>query len=1041
VIKGSLRNPIAVLMASLGLLLLGAVSVQRIPVDLFPKLSVPVIIIGTSFPGASPLNVEQNVTVPIERAAAQAWNLAYITSSSRQGLSIVQAWFRWGSDVNAALADVQQQVQAVQDNLPEHARAPMIAKFDLSSLPVALVTAKGGGLDERALYDLAQNSIAPQLSALPGVAAATVSGGRVRQINVDLDPNLLRQRGLSLLDVERAVRRANVVLPAGSLRSGHLEYDVFSNSQLKNVAEIEDVVVKQEGAVPVRVRDVGRVQDTHREQNQIVHVDGERAVYLQVYKQPGAHTVKTVEELRTRLPRLIGLPPGIELAVAFDQSDYIKNALRTLRHEALFGGGLAILVVMLFLGSLSATLVVAVAIPLSVVATVCVLYLTGQTLNVFTLGGISLAVGRLVDDAIVVLENIHRHQGLGKAPLRAAYDGAREVAPPVLASTVTTVIVFVPVLFVTGISSFLFTPLGVAIAVAMGASYLVSLTVVPALARRVGVHGEWKYGPFARVGALLERLDEGYGHLVSRLLRRKRWVIGGVALACTASLALLPRIGTEFFPATDEGQFKVVLRAPIGTRVEETEKISARVEALVREVVPAHDLRRVLSSSGTRRTGLRAFLEANTGPHTATVLVELAPPAERQRTVEQYVAQVRARAARELPGIALLFDPRGTVREVVNFGYSAPIVVEERGYDLPTAAGLAQRTKDLLSSVRGLTDVASSLEDHYPTIQVDVDRERAALFGISEDEVARALLGTVTGNFSRAPFITDPTSGVNYDIITRVGEQFRDDLDDLREISLQNKGKPILLRSLATVRRSSGPLDLRRRDQQRSIEVTANLLAARDLGSASDSIERRLGELKVPPGFSVQLRGQSEEQRESYRSLWLSCALALCIVYMVMAAQFRSFAQPFVILFSVPLGMVGVLVALWATRTSFSSTSMMGMLMMVGIVVSNGILLVNYASEERLRGKSPEEAAERAARVRLRPILMTSLATVVGLIPMAIGGPGSETYAPLARAVIGGLSASTFLTLLLVPVLFVLVEKRFPTTAAGRDDVEAELAG
>jgi hydrophobe/amphiphile efflux-1 (HAE1) family protein len=1057
-IRGALRNPIGVLMACLALLLLGGVAVQRIPVDLFPSISVPVIIVGTSMPGASPQTVEQNVTVPIERAVAQAWNLAYITSSSRQGLSIVQAWFRWGTDINAALLDVQQQVQAVSDSLPETARAPLTVKFDLSSLPVAFVTIKGGGQDERALYDLAFNVVAPQLVSIPGVAAATTQGGRVRQINVDVDPNLLRQKGLSLLDIDRAIRKANVVFPTGSLRSGRMEYDVFTNSQIQSVKELEEVVVQMVGPVAVRIGDLGKVTDSHRDQNQIVHVDGEKGVFLQVFKQPGSHTVNTVKRLRARLPQLSGLPPGIEVSVAFDQSDYIVNALRTLRHEAFFGGGLAILVVLVFLASLSGTAIVALAIPLSVVGTICVLYFTGQTLNVFTLGGLSVVIGRLVDDAIVVLENIHRHQQKGKSPLQACLDGAREVASPVFASTITTVVVFIPIVFVTGISRFLFTPLGVTFAVAMAFSYVVALTVIPVLARRFQVGHSAAAADissskprlsrsqlvvttlFDRVQVFLARVDEAYGRLIRRVLNMKAVLIVMVALLFGGSIFLTREIGTEFFPDVDEGQFKVVFRAPIGTRVEETEQLASRIEQLVREEIPRNHLRRIISSTGTRKTGLRAFLEQNTGPHTGQVLVELSPPAERRMNVEDYIQKVRKAASRRFPGIGLIFDPRGTVREVINFGYTSPIVVEQRGYDLKKASELAARTQELLKSVRHLTDVATSREDHYPNIQVDVNREQAARFGISQDDVSRVLLSSVFGNLSRAPFITDAQSGINYDIVARLAEPYRDDPNDLNEVTLQNKGKPILMRSIATVRRSTGPVDIRRRDQQRSVEATANLLSARDLGSASRAIERRLSELKVPPGFDVQLRGQTEEQREATTSLSWAFLISLSLVYMVMASQFRSLVHPFIIMFTVPLGLIGVFGALYLTHTSFSATSMMGIVMMVGIVVSNGILLVNYANVRRAEGLSPEEAAVSAGKVRLRPILMTSLATVFGLIPMAIGGPGSETYAPLARAVIGGLTVSTFLTLMFVPVLYVIVENRLRRSPPRRDDDDALLA-
>jgi hydrophobe/amphiphile efflux-1 (HAE1) family protein len=1051
-IKSALRNPIAVLMVSLGLVLLGAMSLERLPVDLFPKLSVPVVIVGTSFPGAPPETVEQTITFPMEQAVAQAWNIDKVTSSTRQGLSIVYAWFKWGSDIDAALLDTQQQVQAIGDTLPEHARRPMIVKFDLSSLPVAYVSVKGGGLDERALYDLARNVITPQMSSVPGVAAATVSGGRRRQINVDLDPNKLRQTGLSLLDVEDTIRKANVVVPSGNLMSGRMAYDVFSNTQIKDVQELEDVVVKmvendlaqggRAGQIAVRVKDLGQVIDSHAEQNQIVRVDGERAVYMPIYKQPGSNTITTVEALREKLPNLNGVPPGVTLEVSFDQSNYIKNAISSLRHEAILGTSLAMLVVLLFLASFSGTLIVGLSLPLSVLVTLTVLYLTGETLNVFTLGGLALAVGRLVDNAIIVLENIHRHSHEGKSPLQAALDGTREVAAPVFAATLTTVIVFLPVWFLTGISKYLFTPMGLAISVAMFASYAVSLTVIPVLARALAGRGGAPSKPtspiarlsnelLARVQRFLGRVDDGYARALERALARKKAVLLAVSAAFLASLGIATQIGSDFFPPVDEGEFQIAVRAPIGTRVDQTEVIVQRIEELVREIVPAEHVRSINTSVGAAKQGLRAMLASNTGPHAAKIRVEMSPAQERKHDVEHYISAVRSRVKEEFAGISITFDPRGSVRQIINFGYQAPIVVEARGYDLAEGSQLAARIEGMLRTVPGLADVKSVRQDDYPSLQIDVDRQRAARFDITQHDVARVLLGSVFGNTSRPPFMTDPKTGFNYDIITRLAESYRD-MNDLSEVTLQHKEKPVLLRSIANIRRAVGPVDLARRDQQRVAEITANLLPGYDVGSVAEDIRAKLAALEIPAGFDVTLKGQSEEQADTNKSLVLALLVALGIVYMVMAAQFRSLTHPLIIMFTVPLGMIGVFVALFITNTSFSSTSMMGIIMMVGIVVANGILIVNYANLKREQGASPEEAALAAGKVRLRPILMTSLAVIFGLIPMALGGPGAETYAPLARAVMGGLLASTGLALFVIPILYILVERRFPTDLEAR---------
>jgi CzcA family heavy metal efflux pump len=1046
-IKAALRNPVAVLMCSVALLLLGGLSLQRLPVDLFPRLSVPVIIVGTSFRGAAPETVEQSVTFPIEGAVAQAWNIDSVTSSTRQGLSIVQAWFHWGSDIDAALLDVQQQVQAIGDTLPEHARPPMIVKFDLSSLPVSFVTVKGGGLGERELFEIANNVIAPQLSAISGVAAATASGGRWRQLNIDLDPNKLRQTGLSLLDVEDAIRKANVLVPSGTLVSGRMDYDVFSNTQMTTKEEVEDVVVKmvksEQGNKPlseiaIRVKDLGEVVDSHRQQSQIVHVDGERAVYMRVYKQPGANTIRTVEALKEALPKLHGVPPGVELDTTFDQSVYIENAIRSLRTDALLGASIVMLVLLLFLGTFSSTLIVGLSLPLAFLATLAALFLTGETINVFTLGGLALAIGRLVDNAIIVLEVIHRHLQEGKSPLQAALDGAREVAKPVLAGTVTTIIVFVPVWFLSGISKYLFTPMGVTISVAMAASYVISLTVIPALMVRFG--NKPKGSPqdrlsndvFARLQRGLDRLDRRYASSLEKVMARKKTLLVGVALAFFGSLALANDIGSDFFPPIDEGEFKIRARAPIGTRVEESEALALRMQELVEEIIPEDVLVGTNTSIGAARSGLRAMLAANSGPHAITLRVELTPPGERPKHIEHYIKQVRERVRDEFPGFTLTFDPRGTVREIINFGHKAPIVVEARGYDLETGSALAKKIERELQTIPGLNDVKSIRQDDYPSLQIDVDRQRAARFGITQEDVARVLLGSVFGNMSRAPFMVDPDTGFPYDIITRLAASYRDDIHDLHEITLQHEGKPVLLKSIADITRSTGPLELSRRDIQRVAEITANIEPGASVSGVADAIRARLDSIEVPPGFEINLIGQAEDQKETNRSLFLALALALAIVYMVMAAQFRSLLHPFIVMFTVPLGLMGVFVAMYITDTTFSATSMMGIIMMVGIVVANGIMLVDYANLQRDGGVSPEVAAMTAGKVRLRPILMTSLTMVFGLIPMAIGGPGGELYAPLARAVMGGLFASTLLTLYVIPVLYAIVEQRFPTNAEKR---------
>ncbi len=718
----------------------------------------------------------------------------------------------------------------------------------------------------------------------------------------------------------------------------------------------------------------------------------------------------------------------------------------SLKVDGMLGAAIVMVVLLLFLATFSSTLIIGLSLPLAFMATLAVLYLVGETINVFTLGGLALAIGRLVDNAIIVLEAIHRHQEAGKTHLQAALDGTREVAMPVLAGTITTIVVFVPVFFLTGISKYLFSPMGLAISVSMLASYIVSLTVIPVLMRRFGEGRRIDptavvspKGAFALVQRVLTRLDNAYARTLERVMRHKRSFLAAIALMFLGSVLLARGIGSDFFPPIDEGEFKVKVRAPIGTRVEESEALALRIQDLIEEVIPADVLVGTNTSIGAAKQGLRAMLASNSGPHEITLRVELSPPGERSEDMEYYIGRLRERAREEFPGLSIIFDPRGTVREIINFGHKAPIVVETRGYDLATGSALASEIQQAMKTVPGLTDVKTIRQDDYPNLQIDVDRQRAARFGITQDAVARVLLGSVFGDTSRAPFMIDPKTGFPYSIITRLATPYRDDIDDLDEITLQHNGKPILLKSFANITRSTGPLLLERRDIQRIAEVTANVAPGASVSGVAEAIRDRLAEIEVPPGFSVNLVGQAEGQAETNRSLISALALALGIVYMIMAAQFRSLLHPFIVMFTVPLGLIGVFVAMFLTNTTFSATSMMGIIMMVGIVVANGIMLVDYANVLRDRGSTPELAVLAASKVRLRPILMTSLTLVIGLIPMAIGGPGGELYAPLARAVMGGSLASTGLTLFVIPVLYSIVERRFPTDTARQAADDAVL--
>ncbi len=1058
----ALRNPVFILMMSLMALALGWVSLTRLPVDLFPNIDVPQIRVATFYTGAGPGDVEKSITVPIERAVSAAPGVDKVESVSKQGFSAVTVWFQYGTNLDNAQFEVQQRVAQILNQLPPGIDQPFIVKFNVADIPVALVSLSAEGLDEKELYDLGYNVVEPQLERIKGVASAPIGGGKIREIQVLVANDALRSRGLTVLDVVNTVRASNLLLPSGTLRAGDRDYNVFSNTQVGAARPLRDVVLRpgvkgtgNERGAPVRISDVAQVVDGTADQTEIARVNGSRGVYFRILKQPGANTVEVVDELRKALPRLRGVPPSVKLTVSFDQSAYIRAAISSLEHEALWGSGLAILVILLFLASWSATGIIAVAIPLSIVATFVLLYFSGQTLNVFTLGGLALGVGRLVDDSIVELENIHRHLEMGGDRRSAVLAAAQEVAMPIFVSTVTTVVVFFPVVFLTGVARNLFIPLALTIAFALMMSFFVSRTVTPILCLKYLDRGGRHMGQqgFARrITAQLNRLDEAYARSLEWVLRNRGKVIVGILLFFVASLGIVGRIGTEFFPQTDESQFQVIFKGPVGTRVERSEDVTRRIEDTIRG-----SLKDVKSSDGEPAattliatvglpTGRSALFTSNTGPHTGTVSTYLVPHTQRPISDEQAADKVRSALRDAIPGVQSYLFVGGIVRRILNFGAAAPIDVEIVGYDLDAGSAYAKRLVPGLRALSGasgqplLTDLQISREENYPELDVVVDREKAGMLGVTEQQVAQSVLSSLVGNtqFAPVPF-TDPKSGNQYFINVRLGNEGRDEVPDLQDVLVKaGDGSVLPLASVARVTRSAGPVQVNRKYLQRIVDVTANTAPGVDLGTASGAVEKVIEEIPPPEGFTVQLSGQTQAQREAFGSLRFAALMALALVYMILASQFRSLLDPLVIMFSVPLGVSGVFLALWTTGTTLNVNSFMGIIMMVGIVVSNGVLLVDFARVLRERGRPLVEATVQAGKTRLRPILMTTIATIAGLLPMAMGfGEGSEANMPLARAVIGGLTVSTFFTLFLIPALYTLLA-RFEKPAPGGDEADPE---
>ncbi len=1050
----ALKNPILILMMSLMAIVLGSLSVGRLSVDLFPNIDIPVIRVVTFYSGAGPEDIEKAITQPIERAVAATPGVDRVESTSKQGASIVSVWFNYGTSLDTAQFEVQQRVSQVQSSLPPGIQQPFINKFDVTNIPVVQVVMRGEGLDEKQLYDLAYNVVEPQLERLEGIASATVSGGKTRQVQVEVDRDQMRARNLAILDVVTAVRGANLLLPSGTLKTGDQEYNVFTNTQVDTVRMLEDVVVRQgtpsilggQGTPSVHVGDIAKVEDGTQEQSNIVRVNGERGVYLRVFKQPGANTVGVVAAVRAAIPGFRGIPSNVKLEISFDQSTYIRAAIAALEHEAVQGGVLAIVVILVFLVSVRATGIVAVAIPLSIVATFILLYFTGQSLNVFTLGGLALGVGRLVDDSIVELENIHRHlvekpshppdpEDAHASPReQAVLAAAQEVAMPILVSTITTVIVFFPVVFLTGVAKNLFLPLALTITFALVMSFFVSRTATPLLCLY------WLKGEHVTRGVggaltrALSRMDAFYARVLGAVLRRRILVISGIMSLFAASFLLLRFIGSEFFPESDEGQLRITYKGPIGTRVERTEELAKRIEAIAHATLTKNgtsQYRTMLSDSGLP-VGRTAIGSTNTGPHAGNTQVNLVAKDLRDFTDVHAAEKVRSALRSEVPGINLTFSTGGIVKRILNFGAPAPIDVEVLGYDLEKAGSYARELSDKLRDVRDstgaplLTDVQISREENYPELDVVVDRQKAGVLGVSEQQIAQTVLTSLVGNsqFQPIPF-SDPATGNEYFINVRLADEYRSNVSDLSNVFLRTpSGASLPLSNVAHIERGSGPVVIARKYLQRIIDVTANVAPGKDLGAASAAVQKVLDDTPAPDGFTVKLGGQTLAQQQAFEGVGFAGLMALALVYMVLASQFKSLIDPLVIMFSVPLGVSGVFVMLAATRTTLSVNSAMGIIMMVGIVVSNGVLLVDFANVLVRRGMPLMEATVVAAKTRLRPILMTTIATIAGLIPMALGiGEGSETNLPLARAVIGGLTVSTFFTLFLIPSLYTLAHR------------------
>jgi len=1025
----AIERPVTMFMISAVITLLGAMSLSRLPVDLMPEFEQPTLTVRTSYPGVGPLEMEELVTRPIEQTVGAVPGLVRVQSTSSEGNSQVQLQFEWGEDLSEAADEIRTRVDRVRNRLPEDAQPPTIFKFDSNSQAIIQLGVEGD-YDPVTLREVAENELVPRFERVEGVAGVTVNGGLRRQIHVELSKEKITALNLSVNQVVTTLRQENQNTPLGEIYQGDSTYLVRSQGQFQSVDDIRNLVVLTRTGVPVYLKDLAEVKDTTEQRRSFMRINGKPGVQIQIQKQSGKNTVLVAHAVKAEADRINREVPGVRMIVTSDTSLFIERAITNVREHALIGSVLVVLIIFVFLRDFRSTLIVCTSIPISVVGTFALLYFGGYTLNTMTFGGLALGVGMIVDAAIVVLENTHRHLHMGKNKMAAAIDGSEEVWSAILASTLTHIAVFIPLLFLSGTASIMFGQLSIVVMFSLAMSLFVAVTIVPVLcsrwlktpdeeARDTGIMGRF-YRASERV---LEAMDEGYRKAIHVALLHRPTVIGGAAALVVLAAVLYPRIGVELLPQADEGEVNVNAQLAVGTRFERTEEVLLRLEEMVKENVPEAV---TLITSGGGGGGNFQGGGNNQQSHRGQIRIHLKPRQERTRTNEEIAIALRRQLA-GIPGVVVNAQTAGgnyQINRLLGGGNNnqqgGRLTLEIRGEDLDDARRIAQDARRMMQETPGIVDVNIGREEGRPEIAVRVDRPKAAMLGMTVASVANTIqtnvAGTTAANFRER--------GNEYPVIVRLREADREQISDVGDVLLNTpSGQVVPARNVMSVNREAGPVQIQRKNMERITNVSAEIEIP--LSDAVKAVQARLPEIQLPPDFSAGFGAEVEEQARSFNQLRTVLILAVLLVYAVMASQYESLRDPFIIMFSVPVAAIGVVLALMITRTSFSMQAYIGIIMLAGIVVSNAILLVDYINTLRRRDGMPlREAVELGGRTRLRPILMTSIATMLGLVPMAIGiGEGGELQAPLARVVIGGLLTSTLVTLVLVPAVYTVFEE------------------
>ncbi len=1040
--KFALRYPFFIIMVCMIIAVVGSTTVARMPVDLFPDINIPVVVVATFYNGMPPEQIEAHITDPFERFFTLGSGIDHIESRSLTGVSLIKVYFQPGTDPNAAVTTISNLAMADLRRLPPGTLPPVVLKFDASSMPVCFITLKGQGLNETQLHDLGEYVVRDQIANVPGASIPPPFGGKYRQIQVYVDPVKLEAHELSPMDVVRAVNNGNEILPSGDVRIGPQDFNIYADSQFPTMKSIDDLPLKTVGNGQLLISDIGYAKDDAAIQSNIVRVDGQHSVYLPILKQGGgSNTIAVVNGIRQDLEHLFDVPKSLVATVVFDQSVFVKTAIANLGSEGGIGLVLTAVMILIFLGNGRATVAVMLSIPLSALAAFIILNMMGETINSMVLGGLALAFSRLIDNSVVVLENIFRHLEMGEPPDVAAEKGAEEVALAVLAATFTTAIVFFPVVFLYGVSKFLFTAMALSVVLSLFASYVVAMTVVPLFcakyiknAHNLAAHhkgGNW-FQRFVR--GFNRRYDKTLMHYdiaVRKSLLRPMTTVVGILGAFLFSLALFPLMGMSFFPRTDSGQFVINVKAPSGTRLEVTDQYIAQVEQDIRSVIPPKDLQMIVSNIGIT-PGFEAIYTSNSTMNTAFVDVSLNKGHSKSSLA--YMNLVRAKLHGDLPQLSTYFQSGSLVDAVVNLGLPAPIDIQVEGQnmdkDYATAASLAAQIRNL----KGVSDVLIPQDLDYPGLQVDVNREMAGRLGLDASEIVDNVITGLNSNGMIAPsYYVDPKSGNNYFLTVQFPMKDIQTLTDLKQLPLHaaNGSAVTNLGAVTTIRQINTPTEVDHYQMERVIDVYVSP-SGEDLGGLAKQVNRIIAHTRIPENERVTVRGSVDGMKKSFASFSIGLILSVILVYLILMAQFASFKDPLIILLAVPPGIMGVILMLVITHTTLNVMSLMGVVMMTGIVVSNSILIVEFTRDLRKQGMPVEEAVAMSCRIRLRPVLMTSLATILGMLPMALTlEEGSELYAPLARAVIGGLTVSVILTVFIVPAAYLMVHRRAIRRAEG----------